>query len=240
MWRGQSELRNRSLLLSLVLRLVFTLFLCITCNAAWAQFDKISLEGITATRAAAGERVRVIVNYTIPAQDLPEDRVASTSRRAMIASNRQSLLQSAFDGDFEPYQPKAKPHIFDRPTVVRPLETVPSMAMMLTLSEMKALASDPRVSGIYTDRLMKPMLNDSTVIVGARTVWATGSDGADYAVAVLDTGASFNHPMLAGRVIGSACVSSTNLANGYETLCPDGTDEQLGGVRAPIARLMIQ
>jgi Subtilase family len=209
--------------------MVLTLLLGFTCSTAWAQSNKISLEGITATRAEAGGRVRVIVNYTIPQQDLPKGSVSGASRRAMIATNRLNLLQSAFDGDFEAYQPKAKPHIFDRPTVVRPLETVPSMAMMLTLAEVEKLAADPRVTGIYTDKLMKPMLNDSTVIVGAPTVWATGSNGADYAVAVLDTGASLNHPMIAGRVVGSGCVSSTNILQGNESLCPDGTDEQLGG-----------
>ncbi len=204
------------------------LILILHSPAALAQSDKISLEGNTATHAEAGERVRVIVNYKIPEQDLPAGSATIPARRALIASNRVSVLQKAFDDKFESYQIKAKSTPYDRPTVVRRLENVPSMAMMLTRSEMEQLAADPRVTGIYTDILMRPGLNDSTVLTGAPTVWTSGSDGSDYAVAVLDTGSSHDHAMMSGKVAGSACFSTTDAGQNSESLCPDGSNQQLG------------
>lgn len=211
------------------IRVVLTvLFLSFMPTGVWAQSGKIKLEGRSADRAAAGERVRVIVDYVVSGQDLAVGSKAMSKRRELIAAQRTTLLRRIFGDNVQSYKRASKRPDFDGPAVVRPLENVPSMAMLLTRKEMEKLAADPAVRGVYTDPVMRVNLNDSTVLVGAPVVWASGSDGADYAVAVLDTGVSHDHIMMNGKVVGSACFSTTDATQNAVSLCPDGTNQQLG------------
>ncbi len=217
--------------------LAFILLLLSSATMAWAQSDKIALEGKTQTRAAAGERVRVIVDYVMPAQDLPIGVAGAPARRTMVSSTRVSVLKRAFGDKITAYKASDAQPQTDQPRIVRQLENAPSMAMMLTRAEMEKLAADPMVKGIYTDRISHAYLDDSTVLVGAPVVWNAGNDGADYAVAVLDTGSNHDHIMMSGKVVGSACFSTTNVSEHAVSLCPDGSELQTGapaGTNCPV------
>ncbi len=200
-------------------------------SGTWAQAGKINLTAKSLERANAGERVRVIVGFAVPQARAPQGLGGKhAGQSAQIAAIRDSVLQEVFGANLiDASGMGVRIAAQDRPTLIRKFHDVPGMALSLTRDEMQRLAADPRVTGIVTDQLRKPMLNDSTVLIGAPVVWATGSDGADYAVAVLDTGSSHDHTMMAGKVVGSACFSTTDTANSAVSLCPDGTDQQTGG-----------
>jgi Subtilase family len=213
------------------------ILLSVISTGAWAQSNKIQIEGRTLERADAGERVRVIVNYSIPEKDLPDSAAAFAARREMISAARASVLQRAFGEKFMPYEASLKIAEFDEPTVVRPLDNMPSMAMMLTREEMEKLAAEPGVVGIYTDPIRRATLDESTVLIGAPVVWNAGNNGAGVAVAVLDTGSSHDHTMMNGKVVGSACFSTNSIVDGVESLCPDGSESQTGtfaGTNCPV------
>ncbi|HHI82736.1 MAG TPA: hypothetical protein ENJ99_06240, partial [Rhizobiales bacterium] len=208
-------------------------------SGAWAQAGKINLTAKSLERTNAGERVRVIVGFAVPQARAPQGLGGKNAgQSARIAAIRDSVLEDVFGAALVD---AARPGIGllpdDRPVVVRKWRNTAGAAMLLTQAEMKKLAADARVTGIVTDQLRKPMLNDSTVLIGAPVVWATGADGADYAVAVLDTGSSHNHTMMTGKVVGSACFSTTDTTNSAVSLCPDGTDQQTGapaGTNCPV------
>jgi Subtilase family len=213
------------------------ILLSVISTGAWAQSNKIQLEGRTLARADAGERVRVVVNYSISEKGLPDNVAAFAARREMISAARVSVLQRAFGEKFMPYEANLKIAEFDEPAVVRPLDNMPSMAMMLTRKEMEKLAADPSVVGIYTDPIRRATLDESTVLIGAPVVWNAGNNGAGVAVAVLDTGSSHDHTMMDGKVVGSACFSTNSIVDGVESLCPDGSESQTGtfaGTNCPV------
>ncbi len=206
------------------------LLLAVT-SGAWAQANKITLTGQSLERANAGERVRVIVGFTVPqAKALQDQSGKAGSTTAQITLTRDSVLAQVFGDKLADASATGFGAIAsDRPVLVRKWRHAAGAALLLTRAEMEKLAADPRVTGIVTDQLRKPMLNDSTVLIGAPVVWATGKDGADYAVAVLDTGSSHDHTMMTGKVVGSACFSTTDATQSAVSLCPDGTDQQTGG-----------
>ncbi len=205
------------------------LFLSFMSTGVWAESGKIKLEGRSMERAAAGERVRVIVGFSSPQGVASGGDLANNVQKGeKLAITYSSVLSNAFGQGFVDASGLSGIKVAkDKPTVVRKFRNVAGMALYLTRDEMEKLAVDARVTGIVTDRLMKPSLNESTVLIGAPAVWATGSDGADYAVAVLDTGSSLNHVMISGKVVGSACFSTTDAAQNAVSLCPDGTNQQI-------------
>lgn len=109
----------------------------------------------------------------------------------------------------------------------RRYEHAPFIAMRLSLEEANRLAADPGVRGIVEDRAHELQLVGSVPVIQAPQVWALGPEGAGTSVAVLDTGVDIDHSMFAGKIVGSACFSTTN--SSARTLCPNGTDEQIGG-----------
>ncbi|MFD5813374.1 S8 family serine peptidase [Streptomyces sp. NPDC127038] len=59
------------------------------------------------------------------------------------------------------------------------------------------------LSKIWLDGRVKATLKDSTAQIGAPDAWGKGLDGKGVKVAVLDTGADFDHPDLNGRISAS-------------------------------------
>ena len=88
-------------------------------------------------------------------------------------------------------------------------------------------ASGLPVKRVMEDRLHKPVLWDSVPIIGADQAWAQGFDGTGRVVAVIDSGVDSAHLFLAGKVVEEACYSTT-LGFQTTTLCPNGTEEQIG------------
>lgn len=196
-------------------------------SSAGAQTIKIDLgEGKTAQRLQAGERVRVVIDFAIPQAELPFGADEFAVRRASIAEVRASLLDQVFGSKLSRASDVGAKAIADGPRLSRKLGNIPTMAMELTLVEIEKLAENSSVLRIYPEQLSRAFLEESTVLVGAPVVWAAGSEGANVAVAVLDTGSSHQHTMINGRITGSACFSST-VGTSSTTFCPGGTNSEI-------------
>jgi len=211
----------------MLVRVLFIFGALSIAGTAFAQNTKIDIgEGRIAARAEVGERVRVNVDFVIPAADIPDGADGFAVRRELISGARASLLGNIFGTELFQSSDASAKTITGGPRIARKLDNIPSMAMELTLSEMKQLAADPRVSRIYEDTLSRPFLNESTILIGAPVIWGTGSEGAGVAVAVLDTGSSHEHTMMNGKVVGSACFSSTT-GTRSTTFCASGTNSEI-------------
>jgi subtilisin family serine protease len=167
------------------------------------------IAGDVAGRAAAGERVRVLVELAVPGAPEGGTREA---RRGRIAT-AQAALASDLGGT---------PH-----RVVRAFRAIPFAALEVETAALDALARSPRVASVVADDLHAPVLNVSVPLVEADQVAALGFDGAGQTVAVIDTGVDVLHPNLdAGKVVAEACFASGE--PGPDGDCPNGSDTQSG------------
>jgi subtilisin family serine protease len=107
-------------------------------------------------------------------------------------------------------------------SVSRRFQLAPMLVADVRMADVALLQRDPAVARVQIDRPHPPALDQSTVLIGSRTVNAAGYAGAGTAVAILDTGVRKTHPFLAGRVIAEACFSTTNSSYGSTSLCPGG------------------
>jgi subtilisin family serine protease len=187
--------------------------------ASTAQALKVSpetLEKLNSRIRDEGE-ARIIVGLQSPAEPSAEligtkskSRKARTLRGAAI-KRLQNRLVSAVN-----------PRVFWR------FNHIPYMALTVDESELARLAGLPEVVSIREDRLLRPLLNNSVPQIGADLAWAEGYTGAGQVIAVLDTGIDNTHSALAGKVIDEACFSTNNLSTSASSLCPDGTDTEIG------------
>ncbi len=114
--------------------------------------------------------------------------------------------------------------------------SIPYVAISTDKAGLQALMNSPQVTSVVEDRPLISLDQDSDTLIGAPTVWNAGYAGLNTAVAVLDTGVQANHPFFGSRVIGEACFSTNDPANGLTSLCPNGQTSQFGvGAAAPCA-----
>ena len=76
--------------------------------------------------------------------------------------------------------------------------------------------------------IVRPMLNDTAKLVGAKTVWDWGFTGAGWYVAVLDTGIRRSHQFFSGKEIIEACRAMGRDWAGHWGDCPNGLTTQNG------------
>jgi subtilisin family serine protease len=165
-----------------------------------------------AARAAAGERVRVLVELEAPFA--PEGALAGAARgaqRGRIAAAQASLAVEL----------AGTPH-----RVVREFRTIPFAALEVEAAALAALARSPRVASVTSDDLHAPLLDVSVPLVQADQTRALGFDGAGQTIAVIDTGVDGAHPNLAGKLVAEACFASGS--PGPNGDCPNGDDTQSG------------
>ena len=109
---------------------------------------------------------------------------------------------------------------------VRRFKYIPHVAMEVDEAALEALALDPEVLSIEEDIVVKPVLEESTSLVGAPHAWSQGYAGSDQTVVVLDTGVDGNHPFLKDKVVSEACYSGAEEL--LFPLCPGGVREATG------------
>ena len=174
-----------------------------------------------ARSAPDGARLRVIVGLSVPFA--PEGLLAAGDRleqRRDIAAAQRAVELDVPAGMSN----------------VKRFTILPALAAEVDAAALTALMQSPLVAFIERDELARPSLVQSTRTIGADAVWAQGFEGANVAVAVLDTGVDRDHPTFGGRVASEACYSTTS--PGVSTsLCPGGQDEQLGPRSAAPCRL---
>ena len=171
------------------------------------------------TKVRSEDRVRVIVGvrtegrfFVSAAGSLGEAK----SRSPLIARAQQSLLNR-----------------MNNPNVssIRRFRFIPYVAMDVDEAALESLAADPEVVSIEEDLAVKPLLADSTPLIGAPHAWDQGYAGSGQTIAILDTGVDKDHPFLSGKVVSEACYSGSG---GGTSLCPEGVDESiLPGSGAP-------
>src|SRR5882672_11200161 len=167
-------------------------------------------------RALAEGEVRVLVELALPSGRVAESALASQAR----AAYRQEITDTA-----SRVLSRLAKHQY---RVLRRYLTSPLIALKVGPSALRELeASGLPVKRVMEDRLHKPVLWDSVPIIGADQAWAQGFDGTGRVVAVIDSGVDSAHLFLAGKVVEEACYSTT-LGVQTTTLCPNGTEEQIG------------
>ena len=97
---------------------------------------------------------------------------------------------------------------------------IPYVSMFVTAAELRRLLADPEVINIQQDVPLRPTLLESIPRINADDVWARDFWGTGSVVAILDTGFSKTHPMLAGTVISEACYSTNDQKRHQVSLCP--------------------
>jgi subtilisin family serine protease len=100
-------------------------------------------------------------------------------------------------------------------------ETLPLMALDVSENALMLLDTAEEVLSISEDRLIPPVLDNTTRIVGAETVWSDGYTGTGWYVAILDTGIRSSHDFFAGKTILEACYSANQN-------CPNDQNEMTG------------
>jgi len=165
-----------------------------------------------AARAAAGERVRVLVELGAPFA--PEGALTPAARGAQ--RGRIAAAQASLAADLA-----GTPH-----RVVRAFRAIPFVALEVEAAALAALEGSPRVVAVTADDLHAPVLDVSVPLVEADQTRALGLDGAGQTIPVIDTGVDALHPNLAGKVVGEACFASGS--PGPSGDCPNGSGSQSG------------
>lgn len=111
---------------------------------------------------------------------------------------------------------------------VRAFRTTPAMAFWTDMEGIEQLLRNPDVKTIHFDELNAPHLLDSIELINADDVWDLGYDGSGKAIAILDSGVDTDHEAFDGRIVAEACFSSTIGSHNATSLCPDGSEEQIG------------
>ncbi|MCK5220079.1 MAG: S8 family serine peptidase, partial [Candidatus Aminicenantes bacterium] len=184
--------------------------------------------------------LRVILNLDIP--DI--DKLTEVSTSIRTGDTSPMARQAGFSADLE--LEKGITAVSDKVLyklnntnyrIVRRYSTIPFMALSVSPEAMLQIRSMNEVISISEDKLIplpkadilipeddvpgKPLLSQSTEIVGATKAWGFGITGAGWYIAVLDTGIRPTHEMFTGKNIVEACYSA-------ERDCPNGASSMTG------------
>ncbi|MCG6966469.1 MAG: S8 family serine peptidase [Chromatiaceae bacterium] len=112
--------------------------------------------------------------------------------------------------------------------VSRKFKRIPFLAMEVDQQALDDLLRDSEVASVEEDRIHFPLLASSSAVIGDDDLAARGFTGSGMAVAVLDSGVDTTHAFLNSAVVSEACFSTTYAPHNATSLCPDGSDEQIG------------
>lgn len=82
---------------------------------------------------------------------------------------------------------------------VHPYAHLPAASVRLLPEHLRLLANLPGVTGVYPNRVLETVLDESTRTLRADGVWADGYTGAGIGIAVIDAGVDGTHPDLCAR-----------------------------------------
>ena len=155
---------------------------------------------------AGSPRVKVIV--LIDADDLSLTDLGARSKA--IAERRDGVLDGLSSDDFR---------------VTDSFQNISAVAGYVTFEGLRELVRDYRVQKIDLDMPGHMALAESTDLVRARDVQATGITGAGVTVAVFDTGIDSDHPDLQDDIVAQQCFCANADGSGC---CPGGRTEASG------------
>ncbi len=156
---------------------------------------------------AESDRVRVMVLFA--GDDLSLTDLGQ--RSTMIAARRAAVLDQIGPDEFQ---------------VTHTFEHISAVGGFVTLEGLRQLARDYRVERIDLDLPGKMALVESTDLVHARELQATGITGSGVMVALLDTGVDTDHPDLVDDIVAQQCFCVG--ADGVTGCCPGGRTEASG------------
>lgn len=163
------------------------------------------------------ETIRVIVKLSSqPARDRKEKLQTIQGRdnlRQKVRQNIDTVIDGLDQGDVH---------------IQRKFAYENGFAARVSLSGLEDLLADNRVYAVFEDRLLQPMTTQGLSLMQGSTPRAR-YDGSGIAIAVLDTGVDYNHPMLGGggfpnsKVIGGVDIGDDDFdpfdAHGHGTAC---------------------
>ncbi len=190
-----------------------------------ATFDRLQ------TMAELAGAVPIIVQLrtdALPTITPPRDAAggsADVQRRLALRTGRIARAQDRFAAA-----------LADRPARLSRYRYLPLTALSADSDTLRRLRRMPEVLNISEDRPHRPLLNSSVPHMGGTLAHAQGYTGAEWAVAIIDTGVQTSHPAFAGRVLTQteACFSGSGIGSGsgvatgsgsvaIRSLCPNLT-----------------
>ena len=113
----------------------------------------------------------------------------------------------------------------DQVAVTRRYDNLPVLAMTMDGAALRRAKSQSGVE-LWEDPVLRPLLSDSTEMVGAFEAWRRDYTGVGVVVAVIDDGIDTQHPFFGRRVIFEAC---------FADRCPNGRPRMIGrGAARPV------
>lgn len=185
-----------------------------------------------AAKAARPEGVRVIVTLNAASPTPATRSLPSAAIDAPDSTERSGPLQDGQPATVEQEQLLRKHVGVDRgkqrrwaPRLVRDTRY---MAVTVNAAELEALSQDAAVVSVHEEGELFPGLQDSVPLIGMPAAHELNALGRNWAVAVIDTGAQYDHPFIGNeRILGATCFSTGDTT--FATLCPNGMNTQAGG-----------
>ena len=177
-----------------------------------AQVDQTLSEAL-----AESERVPVIVTFDLPVFEADGPAAMTDAVIDARISQQRDIIERAIG---VPAETLAAPTA-QAARLRREFRSVAMVSMYLTAGEIDALLADPSVSDVQLDQVVPPTTNGTIPLIGASTLHTGGLTGSGATIAILDSGVDHEHPMFAGRIVASACFSST-VGTDATSFCPAG------------------
>jgi subtilisin family serine protease len=235
--------------------MLFALILGVFPRSAAAQDQRNPAAlGRLRQKAWNGGSAMVIVHFRVPdikRLTAQSARFQTADESEAVAAERTSADQALRQAiDYAAWEVVTELQGTNFEEVAR-FEYVPFIALRVSPQALAVLETSPDVLGIEENSIQKlidpikdaedtakgeadnegraePMLNDTTILVGAKALWNIGITGAGWYVAILDTGIRSTHQFFTGKTIVEACRALGRDGKPGAGDCPNGQAVQNG------------